>query len=113
MEKFNKELIAASTIPIILGILENEDNYGYQIIKEVQSLSDGELSWKEGSLYPVLTKLEQRGLIRSYIVETEGRKRKYYSINKKGNHFLKSIHQEWMIINQTLNKLWTPKPDLI
>ncbi|MEL7533687.1 MAG: PadR family transcriptional regulator, partial [Bacteroidota bacterium] len=62
----SKDLIAASTIPIILSLLKEGDNYGYQLIKEVQKISGGALQWKEGSLYPVLIKLEKNGQIKSY-----------------------------------------------
>ena len=52
--KLSKELIAATTIPIILSILQKGESYGYEIIKEVKALSDDHLEWKEGSLYPLI-----------------------------------------------------------
>lgn len=106
MKKYSKELIAASTIPIILSILKKGDNYGYNIIKEVQSISDGALQWKEGSLYPVLTKLEKNKMIVSYIKKEQGRNRKYYKINQEGHRLLNKIQQEWNSIHQIMNQLW-------
>ena len=104
MEHLSKELIAASTIPIVLSILSQGDDYGYSIIKKVQTISDGELNWKEGSLYPVLSKLEKKKFITSYIKVENGRNRKYYAINEQGRGFLESLKLEWNLINQTISK---------
>lgn len=112
MINYSKDLVAASTIPIVLSILERGDNYGYQIIKEVQTISGGELNWKEGSLYPVLSKLEQNGLITAYKKKENGRTRKYYSIEQDGVKFLASLKTEWSSINQILAKLWNVQPNL-
>lgn len=112
MKNYSKDLVAASTIPIVLSILQQGDNYGYQIIKEVQLISGGELNWKEGSLYPVLSKLEQNGLISSYKKQENGRTRKYYSIQQDGVKFLAQAKTEWSSINQILGQLWNIQPNL-
>lgn len=108
MADFSKDLIAASTIPFILSILSKGDDYGYSLIKKVNDISDGALNWKEGSLYPVLSKLESQGHIKSYYKVFNNRKRKYYSINKKGASRLKDLANQWRFINNTLNTLWKP-----
>ncbi|MEM6348331.1 MAG: PadR family transcriptional regulator [Bacteroidota bacterium] len=108
----SKDLIAASTIPIVLSLLKEGDNYGYQLIKEVQKISDGALQWKEGSLYPVLIKLEKNGLIKSYIKKEEGRNRKYYSLNERGKSALVKLQEEWKLVNLTLNQLWNNQASL-
>ena len=75
----SKELVAASSTPIILSILSQDESYGYSIIQNVRRLSDGEMEWTDGMLYPVLHRLERQGLIRSRWSKSEtGRKRKYY-----------------------------------
>lgn len=105
--QLSKELVAASTVPIILSILQKGESYGYEIIKEVKALSDNQLDWKEGSLYPVLSKLEKKGLINGlWKISENGRKRKYYSLNQNGKKQLKLEIENWKIINQTLIKLW-------
>jgi hypothetical protein len=58
-----RELIAATTRPLLLGILAEGENYGYAIIQRVRELSNGQLEWTEGMLYPVLHRLEREGLI--------------------------------------------------
>ena len=112
MEKYSKELIAASTIPIILTILKKGDNYGYQIIRDVQEISDGTLNWKEGSLYPVLAKLEKQHIIRSYTKKANGRNRKYYTLANKGNELLETLKSEWHSINQIFNSIWNDQNNL-
>ena len=108
----SKDLVAASTIPIILSLLEQKDNYGYQLIKDVQRISSGSLQWKEGSLYPVLIKLEKKGLISSYIKKEDGRNRKYYSLNQPGRNALSQLKSEWNNINQVMTTLWNTQPRL-
>lgn len=112
MEKYSKDLIAASTIPIILSILSKGDNYGYQILKEVQVISNGSLNWKEGSLYPVLTKLEKKGLIKSFVKKENGRNRKYYTIKEDGKTFLINLKNEWNSLNNILTSLWKEQINL-
>ena len=58
--------------------------YGYQIEKNVRVLSDDQFSITQGSLYPILHKLEEKGLIKSFNKEVKNRTRKYYSITAKG-----------------------------
>ncbi len=101
----SKDLIAASSIPMILSILDEGEDYGYSIIKKVMAASNEQLQWKEGSLYPVLSKLEKKGLITSAIKIENGRKRKYYSIKKSGKLRLEELKEEWSIIINTMNLL--------
>lgn len=108
----SKDLVAASTIPIVLSLLAENDNYGYQLIKDVQRISGGTLQWKEGSLYPVLLKLEKKGLISSYIKQEDGRNRKYYSLNQPGRAALRELKSEWTNINQIMTTLWNPQTRL-
>lgn len=105
--QISKDLIAASATPLILSILEKEDNYGYSIIKKVKELSGDKIEWTEGMLYPVLHRLETQKAIESYWKESEtGRKRKYYKINKKGNELLKEQKKQWQTVNNALQKSW-------
>lgn len=113
MEHFSKELIAASTIPIVLSILKQGDDYGYNIIKKVQEQTDNKLRWKEGTLYPVLKKMESKRLISSYMLKVEGRNRKYYTISTSGTTALDELKAEWQLMNKTMLGLWNIKENLI
>ena len=107
--KFSKDLIAASSSPIILSILTEGDCYGYQIIKKVKEISEGNLEWADGMLYPVLHKLEEKGMISSYWkVSDEGRKRKYYTLLDQGKITLTTEQENWSMINLLLTNLWKP-----
>ncbi|MFT6784001.1 MAG: PadR family transcriptional regulator PadR, partial [Saprospiraceae bacterium] len=84
-------------------------DYGYSIIKKVMAASNNQLEWKEGSLYPVLSKLEKNGYVNSDIRTENGRKRKYYTINKPGKSKLAELREEWLLITKTMDTLWIPK----
>lgn len=108
----SKDLVAASATPIILAILKENDSYGYSIIKKVKELSDNELVWTEGMLYPVLHRLEEQDLIESYWNSSEtGRKRKYYRIKEAGLKELELQKRQWEIVNSALSKTWKNKDE--
>lgn len=114
MGKLSKELIGASSIPIILTVIEAQETYGYDIIQKVKQASDNKIEWKDGTLYPVLHKLEKNGYIESYWkVGESGRKRKYYKISEDGKLELEAKKENWIFINGLLEKLWNVKPNLI
>ena len=102
-----KELIAASTEPLILSLLEQGESYGYALIQEVRRLSEDKIEWTDGMLYPVLHRMEDEGLIKARWGESEtGRKRKYYSIKKDGQKALKEKREQWTVITSVLSGLW-------
>lgn len=109
----SKELVGASVRPILLSILQKGDSYGYDIIQQVKHFSDGNLHWKDGSLYPVLHRLEDESYIESYWVKTdEGRRRKYYRLSPNGVRLLESERQQWLQVDAVLARLWGYKPRL-
>lgn len=105
--KLAKELVAASTVPLVLAILEEGESYGYALIQRVRELSDGEIEWTDGMLYPVLHWLDERGYVKSRWGEAEtGRKRKYYSLRPAGTAFLAEQKNQWTAVNRTLRRAW-------
>lgn len=108
----SKELVAASTVPLVLSVLTEGESYGYALIQRVQQLSDGQIQWTEGMLYPVLHWMEREGLIESeWRVGDSARKRKYYRLRSKGRSVLNEERRQWLTVHQTLTKLW-PQPRL-
>jgi PadR family transcriptional regulator, regulatory protein PadR len=102
-----KELVAASTEPLILSLLSHGESYGYELIQEVKRLSGDKIQWTDGMLYPVLHRMEDNGWIKSRWVEIEnGRKRKYYSIKKDGRQALKEKRAQWTVISSVFRGLW-------
>jgi PadR family transcriptional regulator, regulatory protein PadR len=109
----SKELVAASTVPLVLSILEEGESYGYALIQRVRELSGGSIEWTDGMLYPVLHWMEKEDLIESEWREAEtGRKRKYYRLRKEGRKALQAERQQWLTVHQTLTRLWKLKPHL-
>jgi PadR family transcriptional regulator, regulatory protein PadR len=104
-----KSLMAASTKPIILSILQSGEDYGYNIIQRVKDMSGGTLEWSDGMLYPVLQRLEKERLISSqWVVSPEGRHRKYYKITPAGQTELTTQLAQWRTMIKALNLIWKP-----
>jgi PadR family transcriptional regulator PadR len=104
--KLQKEMVAASSIPFIISILEG-DNYGYAIIRQVRELSNGEIELSEGMLYPVLHWLVADGQIRGRWQKSKiGHERRYYSLEAKGKRALDEQRRQWGIVTATLSQLW-------
>ena len=81
----SRELVGASSRPLVLSILAGGESYGYEILKQVKLLSGGKLEWSDGMLYPVLHRLERDGLIAGrWQLTKEGRRRKYYRLTTRG-----------------------------
>ncbi len=110
----SKELVAASTVPLVLSVLSKGESYGYELIQSVRELSDGKIEWTEGMLYPVLHWMERENLIESdwRPPEDSGRRRRYYRIRREGRKALQSEQQQWIAVHTTLMKLWKTKPHL-
>ncbi len=107
-----KSLVAAAAKPIILSILKKGRSYGYAIIDEMREKSSSDLPWAEGSIYPVLHKLEKNGLIISeWSLSEEGRNRKYYHISEKGKKALLAEQNNWLKTFEMLNRFWSLKMD--
>ena len=102
----NKDLVAASATPIVLGVLAQGEEYGYSILKRITEASGGELDWSEGMLYPLLHRLEHQGLIESHWVSADGaRRRKYYAITDAGRDELRGRAEAIGLVFATLEGL--------
>jgi len=118
--EINKDLIAASSTPLVLAILTEGDSYGYAILKRVQELSGGHMEWTDGMLYPVLHRLERLGHIQArWQVADSGRRRKYYRITSQGRKQLAEERRQWQAVDATLRGIWRmvsfvlPAPSLL
>lgn len=103
----NKDLVAASSTPIVLAILAEGDSYGYAILERVRALSGGRMAWTDGMLYPVLHRLERQGLVQArWEVAESGRRRKYYRITAHGQAQLEDERRQWEAVDATLRGVW-------
>ena len=102
----SKNLLAASTKPIILVILKQGENYGYQIIQQVREISRGDIAWSEPMLYPVLKRMEKDGLIKAQwrLIEKK-RFRRYYRLTELGRAELEKEKAQWMTVHSVFSRL--------
>ena len=100
----DKKMMAMSTSMLILKLLEEEDMYGYQMIRKLEERSNQVFSLKEGTLYPILHGLEQEEAVESYekCAET-GRMRKYYHLTEKGEKLLLKKQKEWEVYEKAVH----------
>jgi DNA-binding PadR family transcriptional regulator len=103
----DKDLIAASATPLVLAILVESESYGYAILKRVRALSEGELEWTDGMLYPLLHRLSRLGYVTTeWRTPPEGRRRKYYAITDDGRAALADQQRQWVTVTRALNDVW-------
>lgn len=102
----NKELMKGSTGTLILSLLARKKMYGYEIIKELELVSNGLFEMREGTLYPILHSFEEAGHVESAWTGEEGtRQRKYYNITKSGRLLLKEKKEEWSEFKSAIDKI--------
>lgn len=104
--KIDKSLLSGSTVLLVLSLLREQDQYGYQMIAALADQSDHTFEMKEGTLYPVLHSLERQGCVVSYEKEAPtGRKRKYYHLTRKGQVLLAEKETEWKVFSQAVEQV--------
>jgi len=92
----DRELLKGSIALLILTLLGEREMYGYEIIQEAARRSKDAFQFKEGTLYPALHQLEQRGLLRSeWRVAENGRERKYYGLTPAGRKAAQTSARDW------------------
>ena len=111
MIEIDKQLKKGVLDIIVLKLLTRRDMYGYELMKILDQKSNGYYKLKEGSLYPVLYRLEDNHLIKSYWKSEEARKaipRKYYSITDKGKKMINILIEKWnqfMVVSNNILSL--------
>jgi PadR family transcriptional regulator PadR len=103
----DKDLVAASATPLVLGILADGESYGYAILKRVNELSGGRMQWTDGMLYPLLHRLERLGYVQATWGTSEaGRRRKHYAITRAGRETLAERQAQWSVVADALKQVW-------
>ncbi|HZK33480.1 MAG TPA: helix-turn-helix transcriptional regulator [Tissierellaceae bacterium] len=104
--KIDKGFIGGGTDLLLLSLINERDMYGYEIIRELEIRSDDIFRFKEGTLYPILHKLENHGYLKSYKAKGDaGRQRKYYKITSRGKGQLVKEKQQWEVFSKSMNKI--------
>ncbi|MDO8964421.1 MAG: PadR family transcriptional regulator [Coriobacteriia bacterium] len=102
----SSDLIRGHIDTIVLGLLDSQDRYGYEICKQVTVLSGGEYELKEPTLYSAFRRLEGQGLIRSYWGgESQGGRRKYYALTDEGRTALLRNIEDWKRARRLIDTL--------
>jgi len=93
---FSTDLKRGSTELLILALLEDRPRHGYEIGKSIEARSEGRLTYSIPSLYPMLCRLEERGLIKGRWVEKPGeRRRRFYQLTQEGRAALARERRNW------------------
>ena len=103
----DKGYMSGSSRLLVLKLLNEKPCYGYEIIKTLKDRSSDVFDMKEGTLYPILHKLENDKLIVSANQEVSGRVRKVYSITEKGIKVLAKEKEEWREFSLAVNQVLT------
>lgn len=97
---------------LVLRLLRSEPKYGYQIIQEMREKSGETFLLKDGTLYPILYRLEDDKLVVSKWSEAVGKQvpRKYYEITEEGKKALAKIEDVWKRISDGVVKIMEDRP---
>jgi transcriptional regulator len=100
------EVKKGSAEVLILGVLEARQRHGYDIARQIETLSDGAITFNSATLYPTLYRLEQRGLIKGRWVEKPGqRRRRFYRITAAGRAALGEQRSSWQRFVEALTRV--------
>lgn len=107
-----RELKRGSLELIVLHLLASGEAYGYEIVSKLTAETNGALEVTDGTLYPVLYRLERAGLV-TVRWETEGRgvPRKYYRLTERGNDERARLEHEWTTFAKAMAKLLQKNPE--
>ena len=103
----SSDILRGYTDTIILAQLDQGDNYGYVISKNVQEITRGELELKEATLYTTFRRLENSGMIESYWGnENAGARRRYYHLTEKGRELFYENQEDWRKYRSIISELF-------
>ena len=96
---------------VILSLLSKEDMYGYQMVQETNRITQGRIATQEGSLYPVLYKLQEQGMVSDRrVLVGKRRTRVYDHLEPSGEARLKQYQQEYEQIAEGLRMIFDHQP---
>lgn len=107
----SSDIIRGYNDTIILSLLLEGDSYGYEISKNIKSITNEEYVIKETTLYSAFSRLEKNGFIEAYFGdETFGKRRTYFKITPKGREFYKEKCVEWDLTKNVINRFIKETP---
>ncbi|MDP5151557.1 PadR family transcriptional regulator [Rheinheimera baltica] len=101
LDKMRLELRRGVLVLAALALLK-QPHYGYSLRKQLQ---DSGIDIDEGTLYPLIRRLAEQGLLDSEWKHAEGRERRYYQLSTMGQEMLQQLTTEWRLLNGALGNL--------
>jgi DNA-binding PadR family transcriptional regulator len=102
----NGDTLRGHTDMILLSIINEKDSYGYEINKKIEEWTEGNFVFTEATLYTSFKRLVHQGFLTSYWIQSDSsKKRKYYSITKKGIKLLQEQITDWNYMKQIIDKI--------
>ncbi|MEW1843503.1 PadR family transcriptional regulator [Nonomuraea angiospora] len=104
--RLRRELARGTTELAVLSVLDVRRRYGYELLKLLRQAGEGVLEVKEGTLYPLLHRLEDAGhILATWEAEGRARPRKYYVITPEGRTYLAMLRAEWSGLVDAMRQL--------
>ncbi len=109
--KLSKKTLDGNMETLLLSALSSGPSYGYQLVQDLNAKAPGILKTGEGTIYPVLHRLEERELIASaWRTGESGRQRRYYRISPKGKKALAENRLQWAALKQVMGAVLGERP---
>ena len=106
MKPYSRELLKGTADTLVLSTFAQGEMYGYQVVKEIERRSDGFFRLKEGTLYPILHRLERQGLLQArWETMPSGTERRYYALTDAGREALRDRLSEWAGFAQAVGRV--------
>lgn len=106
MPGYSKELLKGAADTLVLSTFAEGEKYGYQVVKDLERRSDGFFAFKEGTLYPILHRLERQGLLQArWQTMPNGSERRYYALTARGRWTLAAKLDEWQTFVQAVGRV--------
>lgn len=106
MATYSRELLKGTADTLVLSTFSEGEKYGYQVVKELERRSEGFFQLKEGTLYPILHRLEKQGLLQArWETMPNGSERRYYSLTAKGERILADKLDEWQTFARAVGRV--------
>ena len=105
MSNISSDVIRGYNDTMILYLLLDQPSYGYEISKQIKSISDEKYIIKETTLYSAFTRMVNNGYVESFSSEgNEGKRRTYYRITESGKQYYREKCEEWSITKEVIEK---------
>lgn len=106
MGKGGADLLQGTLDLLVLRVLAREELHGWGVSKRIRQLSDDVLEVNQGSLYPALYRLRDRGLIEgSWGVSSEGRRARFYRLTEAGRRAVRDEHASWRRFSMAVDRV--------